>query len=71
MCSVSACADFIVDFTQVTALSASVFNVVLVRNPYATVYAGDITAVRVRYLSPPTLRQILPLIGPMFSQLPA
>ncbi len=43
------CADFIVDFTQVTALSASVFNVVLVRDPYASVNVGDITAVRAQH----------------------
>ena len=54
--TVAACADFIVDYTQVTALSASVFNVVLVRNPYATVYAGDITAVRAPCPSPPCVR---------------
>ena len=51
------CADFIVDFTQVTSLGAGVYNVVLVRNPYATVYAGDITAVCVQSISPPSLRQ--------------
>ena len=35
------------DFTQVTQVSANTFNVVLVRDPYATVYVGDIVAVRV------------------------
>lgn len=57
-------ADFIVDFTQVTALGAGVFNVVLVRNPYATVYAGDITAVRARctFLPLPRHTELLVLL---------
>lgn len=35
------------DFTQVTPVAgnASYYNVVLVRDPYATVYVGDIVAV--------------------------
>ena len=37
------------DFTQVTPVAgnASYYNVVLVRDPYATVYVGDIVAVGV------------------------
>ena len=38
-------ADFIVDYTQVQQVSANTFNVVLVRNPYATIVAGDFVAV--------------------------
>ena len=35
------------DFTQVTQVNTNTFMVVLVRDPYATVYVGDIVAVRV------------------------
>ena len=38
-------ADFIVDYTQVQQVNANTFNVVLVRNPYATIVAGDFVAV--------------------------
>ena len=38
-------ADFIVDYTQVQQVNTDTFNVVLVRNPYATIYAGDFVAV--------------------------
>ena len=64
------CADFIVDFTSVTALGNGVYNVALVRNPYATVYAGDITAVRVLYPSPPRLCQYAVACLPGVQHLP-
>ena len=46
-------ADFIVDYTQVQQVNANTFNVVLVRNPYATIVAGDFVAVSAAPASDP------------------